>query len=218
MEVLDELKVLTKGETQKLIGRSGRTWDRLEARGDESRPRGHSSLPGAVDAQLHVERTNNLIAIEVELMRDGPEGGRVTLEAQEVVVGQDAKSGKPLTSLVLIATDKPVETGKGKTGRPDRTKPIFDKAFDVAIHRDGESFTPHGGAAVYAVDVERVRGFFNKYFLNGGGGEAKGADRRRMAFKRALEKQQDEGHILGERDEIHNREMIWRPTKAALRE
>jgi predicted DNA-binding transcriptional regulator AlpA len=32
--VLDELKVYTKKETQKLLGLSGRTWDRLEAVGE----------------------------------------------------------------------------------------------------------------------------------------------------------------------------------------
>jgi predicted DNA-binding transcriptional regulator AlpA len=32
--MLDELKVYTKRETQKLVGLSGRTWDRLEARGE----------------------------------------------------------------------------------------------------------------------------------------------------------------------------------------
>jgi predicted DNA-binding transcriptional regulator AlpA len=32
--VSDELKVYTKKETQKLIGLSGRTWDRLEAFGE----------------------------------------------------------------------------------------------------------------------------------------------------------------------------------------
>jgi predicted DNA-binding transcriptional regulator AlpA len=32
--VLDELKVYTKRETQKLLGLSGRTWDRLEAAGE----------------------------------------------------------------------------------------------------------------------------------------------------------------------------------------
>jgi predicted DNA-binding transcriptional regulator AlpA len=34
MKVIDELKVYTKKETQKLIGLSGRTWDRLEASGE----------------------------------------------------------------------------------------------------------------------------------------------------------------------------------------
>jgi predicted DNA-binding transcriptional regulator AlpA len=32
--VSDELKVYTKKETQKLVGLSGRTWDRLEALGE----------------------------------------------------------------------------------------------------------------------------------------------------------------------------------------
>jgi predicted DNA-binding transcriptional regulator AlpA len=41
--VLDELKVYTKRETQKLIGLSGRTWDRLEARG-ETPPKTRLSL------------------------------------------------------------------------------------------------------------------------------------------------------------------------------
>jgi predicted DNA-binding transcriptional regulator AlpA len=40
--MLDELKVYTKRETQKLIGLSGRTWDRLEARG-ETPPKTHLS-------------------------------------------------------------------------------------------------------------------------------------------------------------------------------
>ena len=43
LPVLDELKVYTKRETQKLIGLSGRTWDRLEARG-ETPPKTRLSL------------------------------------------------------------------------------------------------------------------------------------------------------------------------------
>jgi predicted DNA-binding transcriptional regulator AlpA len=42
-KVLDELKVYSKRETQKLIGLSGRTWDRLEARG-ETPPKTRLSL------------------------------------------------------------------------------------------------------------------------------------------------------------------------------
>jgi hypothetical protein len=33
-KVSDDLKVYTKKETQKLLGLSGRTWDRLEALGE----------------------------------------------------------------------------------------------------------------------------------------------------------------------------------------
>jgi hypothetical protein len=181
---------------------------------DESRPRGHSSLSGAVDVQLHVERTDNLLAVEVELMRDGPEGTRVNLEAQEIMVGEDAKTGKPLTSLVLVATDKPVET-KSKGGRPDIYGPIFDRAF-MANRGHGESFTPHDSAAVYAVHVEEVRAFFNKYCVQDPDNDAKSVRRRREQFNRVLERQQAEGRLLGERDD-HNRVLMWRPVKDVLR-
>jgi hypothetical protein len=36
---------------------------------DESRPRGHSSLPGAVDVQIQVTREGDAVTVEVELMR-----------------------------------------------------------------------------------------------------------------------------------------------------
>ena len=183
---------------------------------DESRPRGHSSLPGAVDVQLKVERHENSLVVEVELMRDGPEGTRVNLEAQEVVVGMDEKAGKPLTSLVLVAADKPVEIVKSKGGRPDRVTPVFDRAFTIALKAHGETFQPHAGTPVFAVGEEHVRGFFNRYFLDGAGDEAKSVRGRREAFRRALEKQQDEGRILGERDN-HNRVLLWRPIEDVVR-
>jgi hypothetical protein len=44
---------------------------------DESRPRGHSALPAAVDAQLAVTRQNEIATVVVELMRDGPEGAEI---------------------------------------------------------------------------------------------------------------------------------------------
>ena len=40
---------------------------------DDTRPRGHSSLPGAVDAQLAVARNEEVVTVTVEMMRDGPE-------------------------------------------------------------------------------------------------------------------------------------------------
>ena len=39
---------------------------------DDTRPRGHSSLPGAVDAQLSVTREEEIVTVTVEMMRDGP--------------------------------------------------------------------------------------------------------------------------------------------------
>jgi len=75
---------------------------------DETRPRGHSSLPGAVNVQAAVTRDGALVTMEIEYMRDGPEGTIVTGEAKSIEVGVDS-NGKPLTSLVIVPIDKPPE-------------------------------------------------------------------------------------------------------------
>ena len=49
---------------------------------DETRPRGHTSLPGAVDAQIAVVREGNTVTVTVEHMRDGPEETFVTCVAK----------------------------------------------------------------------------------------------------------------------------------------
>ena len=55
---------------------------------EESRPRGHTSLRGAVDAQIKITRDeqNNIIA-EIEDMRDGPEGAQIASRLVVVEVG-----------------------------------------------------------------------------------------------------------------------------------
>ena len=67
---------------------------------DTSRPRGHTSLTGAVDAQLAVKRdAGDHITLEVEWMKDGPEVSR--LDAVEVGTDED---GHPITSCVVVPT------------------------------------------------------------------------------------------------------------------
>jgi predicted DNA-binding transcriptional regulator AlpA len=68
--VSDELKVYTKKETQKLLGLSGRTWDRLEALG-ETPPKTRLSpnrigyrapdIAGWLDARREVQSGRELI-------------------------------------------------------------------------------------------------------------------------------------------------------------
>jgi len=62
---------------------------------DDTRPRGHTALPGAVDAQLAVAREGNAVTVTVEMMRDGPEETVVTSMVEVVEVGQD-RAGKVL--------------------------------------------------------------------------------------------------------------------------
>jgi RecA-family ATPase len=68
---------------------------------DTSRPRGHTSLTGAVDAQLAVKRdASDHILLEVEWMKDGPEGDVVASRLDAVEVGTD-EDGHPITSCVV---------------------------------------------------------------------------------------------------------------------
>jgi hypothetical protein len=73
---------------------------------DETRPRGHTSLPAAVDAQLAVTREGSIVTVTVEMMRDGPEEASIVSVVESVEVGTDA-TGAPLTSLVVKPTDTP---------------------------------------------------------------------------------------------------------------
>jgi hypothetical protein len=80
---------------------------------DETRPRGHTSLRGAVDAQIKITRDeqNNIIA-EIEDMRDGPEGAQIMSRLAVVDVGSDV-AGKPLTSAAV----EPIDPIAGAGGR-----------------------------------------------------------------------------------------------------
>jgi hypothetical protein len=184
---------------------------------DESRPRGHSSLPGAVDVQLRVERNANAVVVEVELMRDGPEGTQVHLVAEEVTVGIDERSGKKLTSLVLNAADTPIEIARKKGGRPSTIAPAFERALAFALENRGETFKPDQGTEVRAVAEDHVKFYFDHYWVEGAGSDAKAYRNRRDAFREIFAKWVAEGRLLAQCDD-HNRSLMWLPIKDTFRE
>src|SRR6266545_1285990 len=73
---------------------------------DEKRPRGHTSLTGAADAQIAVTRnsTTGQILAKVEWMKDGAEGEQVASTLQIVEVGSD-EDGEPVTSCLVVAAE-----------------------------------------------------------------------------------------------------------------
>jgi hypothetical protein len=72
---------------------------------DATRPRGHTSLAGAVDAQLAVKRDGgDNIVVTVERMKDGPEGDSLTSKLEAVEVGLD-RDGDVITSCVVIEAE-----------------------------------------------------------------------------------------------------------------
>src|SRR5215468_6008795 len=126
---------------------------------DDTRPRGHTALPGAVDAQLAVAREGNAVTVTVEMMRDGPEETVVTSMIEVIEVGQD-RAGKVLTSLVV----KPGETPAGGSNTGARWTGIltmFRRALSDALSGSEEKLMV-GGIPTHVVDLEAVRSEFYK--------------------------------------------------------
>jgi AAA domain-containing protein len=70
------------------------------------RPRGHTSLTGAVDAQLAVKRDRDtgVITVKVEWLKDGQEGAEIASLLEQVKLGADGY-GDPIESCVVVADE-----------------------------------------------------------------------------------------------------------------
>ena len=81
-----------------------------------TRPRGHTSLTGAADAQIAVKRDKaNQIVATIEFMKDGPEGGEIVSRLAIVDVGTD-EDGEPVTSCIVEPTDEPPQKRRKPLG------------------------------------------------------------------------------------------------------
>lgn len=69
---------------------------------ESARPRGHSSLTGAADAQISVRRdpAKNVV-VTVEYMKDGAEGEQLISRLEVVTLGREP-DGHPITSCVVV--------------------------------------------------------------------------------------------------------------------
>src|SRR5262245_36793834 len=69
------------------------------------RPRGHTSLTGAVGFQIEISRNSaNHVTMVIEWMKDGPEGETFISKLQTVPIGADRR-GKERTSCVVVAVE-----------------------------------------------------------------------------------------------------------------
>ena len=77
---------------------------------NDLRPRGHTSLTGAADAQIAVRRDiNGSIGVTVEFLKDGEAGETIASKLESVEVGTD-EDGDTITSCVVVETDQPTAT------------------------------------------------------------------------------------------------------------
>lgn len=154
---------------------------------DETHPRGHTSLTGAVDAEFEVVREGMLVTVKNITMRDGSEGFEIRSQAEIVEVGEDIR-GKTLTSLIITQTEAPATAGQKRgRGRKDVTTPIFIDAMRAALAERGAPFQPPGARATeHVVSESEVRTRFEVGYPAGESDKVKAADNTRKAYQRAL--------------------------------
>jgi len=151
-----------------------------------SRPRGHSALLGAVDAQIAVTRdiADNIIAT-VERMKDGPEGDTIASRLEQVEVGID-EDGDPITSCIVVEVEGDAARPGPKPSSMPKAAKIALRALDEAIAEAGEiaPASNHIPTTVRTVSVELWRQYS---YQRGISAADAGARAKQQAFKRASE-------------------------------
>jgi len=145
-----------------------------------TRPRGHTSLAGADDVQIAVERDkdSNVVAT-VQHMKDGPSGAVIASKLEVVELGVD-QDGDPLTSCVIIPAVATVESKlpKGAALALEALRKLFASSIDNIPAPEGANLP--AGARV----VRQTR--WREHFYSATPQDSQGAKQR--AFLRAHEK------------------------------
>jgi hypothetical protein len=153
---------------------------------DVSRPRGHTSLTGAADAQIAVKRdsVDNIVAT-VEWLKDGPEGDQVVSRLRQLELGVD-EDGDTVTSCVIDEVQGAAPARKAVAG-PKLTKgaKIALAALQEALSEVGAVPPPsnHIPPNVQAVTLNQWR----DYAYRQGISSSDEPRARQVAFQRAHE-------------------------------
>jgi hypothetical protein len=170
---------------------------------DERRPRGHSSLVAAIDAQIAVTRdADGSVVASLELAKDGEVGLTFVSRLKVVELGFD-EAGDEITSCVVEEVDSSTAREAGKRGRKSQ-KPhqAALRALRRAIEEVGERVTSNTiPASVPVVSVDTWR----TYAYQAGISAKNTEDSKRVAFNRAHRALIEGGHVLA-----HN-EYRWLP-------
>jgi hypothetical protein len=145
-----------------------------------TRPRGHTSLSGAVDCQIAVRKANGVVTATVELMKDGQEGDAFGSLLKVVEVGTD-DDGDPITSCVIEPTDAvSAQSASNLTARQQRG---LDVLHDLMV----DAGKPSPGGAHYPANAVVVPVELWRDYLFKAGVLDKDAPNPRQPFKRLRE-------------------------------
>jgi hypothetical protein len=160
---------------------------------DASRPRGHTSLTGAVEAQIAVKRdASGRIIATVEWMKDGPEGDQIVSRLDVIEVGND-EDGEAVTSCVVEAVDGEPQQQVAVRRFSPKDQIALD-ALRKAIAEAGESAPAnnHVPEHIPGVGMEVWR----RYYLLSTASDGRTQDARWKGFQRSRESLQAR-HAIG---------------------
>jgi hypothetical protein len=160
---------------------------------NDARPRGHTSLTGAVDAQIAVKRNPaGQIVCVLEWMKDGPEGAEIFSLLKVVNLGED-DTGEEVSSCVV----EPVAEADAEraTKKAPKLSPAQGRALQLladAVSTNGEvppacNHIPSNARCV-------TESLWREYCYSGAI-SAGDQDAKQKAFKRAAEALVDAGRV-----------------------
>lgn len=127
---------------------------------ESTRPRGHTSLTGAADAQIGVKKDDNgLVTAHVDFMKDGPDEAEVCFRLEPVIVGTN-DDGDDITSCIVAPADgeEPAQA-KPKSPRLNAAAKVALDTFKQTESRGGEPAPANNhipaGKTVVSIDLWR---------------------------------------------------------------
>jgi KaiC/GvpD/RAD55 family RecA-like ATPase len=154
---------------------------------DDRRPRGHTSLAGAADAQLAVKRENGDVVVRVEWMKDGPQGDEIVSKLEVVEIGLD-EDGDPMTSCVVVpsADHRTSRATVALSPRLRRARELLESTIERAGHvmdEPGDISLVAKRVIAARMDEWREQCYLSLPVDSAGGSEAE-REAKRKAFKR----------------------------------
>lgn len=131
--------------------------------------RGHSSLKGAVDAELEVLKAGSERSISTTKMKDGPDGDAYGFRLISVEIGRD-EDGDPITSCVCVHNES------GRVARRSEVKGAVERVVLSVLKLGADAAMPQG---------ELIEGTVAQIPFDPKGGKR---DTRRQRVLRAVEK------------------------------
>lgn len=184
---------------------------------DDQRMRGHSSLHGALDAQILCERVKGTFTSTLTLQKLKDETSDRTFMANlsRIVIGHDG-DGDEISTLVvdsIVEEDAKALAGTTKQVVPPSQRLLMEVVQD-ALAEEGADFRPYGlqGPLVRAVPDGAIRARYYARIAEEAGADEdadKLSERQRKAFNRSIEAALKATALMAQKRD--RRRFIWLP-------